>query len=169
MRWMAIRATLMAKAIRWRWPCNGRRPSSIVRCICVNADAQRLRASRPALSGVGSAGVRGALITAGAQPDPNGGIAAGRQDGGRRLALPGLRRHPSRVPQAGAAGQRSLGGQGHGDGKTVGFHLSSSYSPWLSPGRDRPGAPHAAKDDPVRLKVCEHQTGRDLEDWEGET
>lgn len=40
----------------------------------------------------------------------------------------------------------------NGDGKTWGFHLSSLYSPWLTWG-EIAAEHHAAKDDPVRLKV----------------
>lgn len=39
-----------------------------------------------------------------------------------------------------------------GDGKTIGFHLSSLYSPWLT-WADVAHEHRAAKDDPVRLKV----------------
>ena len=56
-----------------------------------------------------------------------------------------------------------------GDGKTVGFHLSSLYSPWLTWG-EIAQEHHAAKDDPVRLKVWVNtKLAETWEDREGET
>jgi phage terminase large subunit GpA-like protein len=56
-----------------------------------------------------------------------------------------------------------------GDGKTLGFHLSSLYSPWLTWG-EIAQEHHASKDDPVRLKVWVNtKLAETWEDREGET
>ena len=128
----------------------------------LNADAQRLSAHRGGLPGVGPAGVRGALRSLRrAQPDPLADIRLAKD----KMAdaawhcpqCDGI--HPEyRKPALLANGRWTA--KAEGDGKTVGFHPSSLYSPWLTWGRDRPGAPRRQGRSWVRIEgLGEHQTG----------